>query len=202
MSKPTPKNSARASELGHILTSGTTGFTVRKRTGVGLFFHFFMLACLVVLGAALLIYYRSPEGCALAVAIGLSLAMISQNLEKLKRVKQSLEFMNALFSSALGRGYRCCFVVKVTGEIVFYNRPFQSVFPAYVNQENRMFETLLNLYHIADADREKIKTLITSATEGTVTTTLRETPAGEAQAITLYLEPIERPTGFTLIRGK
>jgi hypothetical protein len=200
MSKP--KNKARASDLGDALSSGTTGFTVRKRTGVGLFFHMFLLVCLVILGAALLVYYQSPQGCALAVAIGLSLALVAQNLERIKKVKQSLEFMNALFSSALGRGYLFCFVVKATGEIVFYNRPFQAIFPAYVAQEKRSIDLLFDLYNLPQDHREKIKAFVSSATEGSIATTLREAEATTEQAMTFYLEPIERPTGFVLVRGK
>lgn len=201
MKKNAPKNSSRASDLGQILTTGTTGFVTRKRTGIGLFFHFFMLFCLVVLGAALLVWYESPQGCGLAVAIGLSLALISQNLEKLRRVKHSLEFMNALFSSALGRGYLFTFIVKSTGEIVFFNRPFQAAFPAYVDQESRMLDVLFELANIPAQDRESIKSRIATLSEGTVQTSMKSGENG-SQSVTFYLEPIERPTGFTLVRGK
>jgi len=201
MSKNQPKNSARASDLGHLLTSGTTGFVKRKRTGVGLFFHMFMLVCLVVLGASLLVYYQSAQGCALAVAIGLSLAIIAQNLEKMRNIKHSLEFMNALFSSSLGKGYLFCFIVKTTGEIVFYNRPFQTIFSSYVEQESRQLDKLFEVSGIPAQDRDRIKTLISSVAEGSVETTVNQ-PSGTSQNVTFILEPIERPTGFTLIRGK
>lgn len=200
MSKPI--NKTRVSDLGDVLTSGTTGFTVRKRTGVGLFFHMFLLVCLVILGAALLVYYQSPQGCALAVGIGLSLALVAQNLERMKRIKQSLEFMNALFSSALGKGYEFCCVVKSTGEIVFFNRPFQAIFPAYISQEKRSIDVLFELYNVPQDHREKLKGMFTSATEGSIATSIRDAEATSERAITFYLEPIERPTGFTLVRGK
>ncbi len=198
-----PQNNSRASELGAILTSGASGFTVRKRTGIGLFFHFFLLACLVIMGASLLVYYQSPTGCLLAVAIGLSFVIVAHNLEKSKKVKESLEFMNALFSSSVGKGYKFCCIIKSTGDIVFYNRPFQSIFPAYIAQNTRTLSMLLGLYHVPQADREKITSLMATNTEGTFTTSIRQGgEAGETQSLSFQLETIERPTGFFLLRGK
>lgn len=192
----------RASELGTILMDGSTGFTVRKRTGVGLIVHFFLLACMIILGASLLVYYQSPEGCFLAVAIGLCFAFVAQNLERLKKVKQALEFMNALFSSALGKGYQFVFIVKNTGDVVFYNRPFQAVFPTYVGTKDRTLETLLATYQMPQEHQEKLKALMSANTEGMITTVLREQSASSGLSVTLYVEPIERPTGFFIIRGK
>jgi hypothetical protein len=196
------QNNSRTSDLGTILTTGSSGFTVRKRTGVGLFFHFFLLACMVILGVALLVYYQSPKGCALAIAIGLSFAIIAQNLEKLKKHKESIEFMNALFSSALGAGWKFCCIVKSTGDIVFYNRPFQSIFPAYIKQNNRTLESLLTLYNVPQADRDIINGFIFSTSAGSISITLPAVESAESQTFAVHIEPIERPTGFFLIRGK
>ena len=197
-----PKNNSRAAELGDILTRNTSGFTVRKRSGIGLFFHIFQLACMVILGAALLVYYRSPMGCALAIAIGLSFVAIAINLEKNKKIKDALEFMNALFSSAMGKGYAFAFIVKTTGEIVFYNRPFQTVFPEYIAQDERTLKTLFDLYHLPEAHCTKMLEMMSTKTEGTIATTIRGSAASEDQSFTLLIENIERPTGFFLIRGK
>lgn len=196
------KNSARASDLGTLLTSGTTGFVVRKRTGIGMIFHFFLLACMVVLGASLLVYYRSPQGCGLAVAIGLSFALIAQNLEKMKKAKQSLEFMNALFSSALSKNHQFCCIVKATGEIIFYNRQFQAMFPSYVAQPSRMIDTLFTLYHMPAEHQEKLKSFMSANSEGMITTTVQEQSTSTHLSLTMYLEPIDRPTGFFLLRAR
>lgn len=195
-------NFSRASDLGALLTSGTTGFTVRKRTGVGMFVHFFLLGCMVVLGASFLVFYKSPEGCVLAVVIGICFALVSNNLEKMKKIKGSLEFMNALFSSALGKNYQFCCIVKNTGDLVFFNRSFQDVFPAYISQPSRKLDTLLALYQIAPEQQEMLKSLVTNGTEGSFTTSLRADSADNPRPMTFYVEPIERPTGFVLLRGK
>lgn len=196
------KNSSRASDLGALLTTGTTGFVTRKRSALGLFVHYFLLACMVVLGTSLLVYYESPVGCALAVAIGLVFGYISQNMEKLKKTNQALEFMNALFSSALGKGHQFACVVKTSGEVIFFNRPFQAVFPAFIAQNDRKLDALLNLYQVPQEHREKLSALMQANTEGMVTTVIREEAATAGLSLTLYLEPIERPTGFFLLRGK
>lgn len=196
------QNNSRATDLGEVLTAGTTGFMVRKRTGVGLFFHFFLLACMVLLGTSLLVYYQSPIGCAVAVGIGLSFALIAQNLEKQKKHKESLEFMNALFSSAIGKGYQFACIVKNTGDIVFYNRPFQSLFPAYTAQDTRTLKALLDLYSVPDAHREALKTHMAEKKDGTIATTINAKAQTEKTAITFHIDSIERPTGFFLLRGK
>lgn len=196
------QNNSRATDLGEVLTAGTTGFTTRKRTGVGLFFHFFLLACMVVMGVSLLLYYQSPIGSAVAVAIGLSFGLIAQNLEKLKKGKESLEFMNALFSSAIGNGYQFACIVKKSGEIVFYNRPFQTVFPAYTAQDTRTLKALLELYNIPDGDRETMRKFMSDNMGGSIATTIHAKAQTEKTSITFNLDPIERPTGFFLLRGK
>lgn len=196
------QNNSRATDLGEVLTLGTTGFTTRKRTGVGLFFHFFLLACMVVMGVSLLIYYQSPIGSAVAVAIGLSFGLIAHNLEKLKKGKESLEFMNALFSSAIGNGYRFACIVKKSGEIVFYNRPFQTIFPAYTAQDTRTLKALLDLYNIPEGDRETIRKFMSDNMGGSIATTINAKAQTEKTSITFNLDPIERPTGFFLLRGK
>ena len=196
------QNNSRATDLGTILTEGTTGFAVRKRTGIGLFFHFFLLACMVVMGVSLLVYYQSPMGSAVAVAIGLSFALIAQNLEKQKKHKESLEFMNALFSSAIGKGYHFACIVKKTGEIVFYNRPFQAVFPAYTIQDTRTLKALLDLYNVPESDRETLRKFMTDNEGGSIATTINAKAQTDKTAITFHLDPIERPTGFFLLRGK
>lgn len=194
-------NNSRASDLGAILTTGTTGFTVRKRTGIGLFFHFFILACMVMLGVSLLVYYKSPEGSVLAVAIGLALALIAQNLEKQKKKTEALEFMNALFSSAIGKGYAFCCMVKSTGEIVFYNRPFQEVFPNYVAQKTRTLKSLTELYHVPQEHADALKALMEENRAGEIASRIHAENQPE-KAVTFHLEPIERPTGFFLLRGQ
>jgi hypothetical protein len=196
------QNNSRATDLGEVLTSGTTGFMVRKRTGIGLFFHFFLLACMVVMGASLLVYYHSPVGCVVAVAIGLSFALIAQNLEKQKKHKESLEFMNALFSSAIGKGYLFACIVKISGEIVFYNRPFQAIFPGYTAQDTRTLKALLDLYNVPEGDRDSLRKFMTENSGGSIATTINAKAQTEKTSITFHLEPIERPTGFFLLRGK
>lgn len=196
------KNSTRAGDLGSMLIQGSTGFTARKRTGFGLLVHIFLMATMMVFGVTLLVYYESLEGCALAIALGLCLAFISHNLEKMRSIKLSLEFMNALFSSALGHGFKFCFVVKGTGEIVFYNRAFQTVFPAYMEQSSRSFDVLASLYSIPAADLEKIKSMMASAADGEIKTTYKSASDTTSASATLLIEHIERPTGFILVRGK
>lgn len=200
--KKTVKAKSRASDVGPLLMSGSSGFAVRKKTGVGMFVHFFLLACMIILGASLLVHFRSLEGCMLAMAIGVCFAIIAHNLERTKKIKQYLEFMNALFSSALGKGYQFCCVVKSTGEVVFYNRPFQTIFPKFLDQSDRSIGALMSLYQVPAADQDKLKGFMSATSDGSVTTTLRDEAASTSLSLTLHVEAIDRPTGFFLVRGK
>ncbi|MFZ4540874.1 MAG: hypothetical protein ACOYNL_03550 [Rickettsiales bacterium] len=195
------QHNSRTTDLGTTLYDGSTGFQVRKRNGIGMFFHVFALCCMVLMGASLLVYYRSPEGCAFAVAIGLSFALIAQNLEKQKKSRESLEFMNALLSSALGAGHRFCCIVKNTGDIMFYNRPFQEVFPEYITQGTHTLDALFTLYNVPQADHNAITGLMAPNRSGTINTSIRA-EGSNTQTISIILEPIERPTGYFLLRGK
>ncbi|MES2983855.1 MAG: hypothetical protein V4735_01550 [Pseudomonadota bacterium] len=196
------KTTLRSSDLGEGLRTGTTGFTVRKRTGVGKVVHFFLLIAMVVIGASMLVYYQSPEGCMLAVVVGAVFGLVAINFEKLKTTKESLEFMSALFSSALGRGYQFCCMVKANGDVVFFNRPFQSVFPAFITQPSRTLETLLTLYHVPQDQRDLLAAHLSANNEGSLTLSLRAADETAAKTMTVLVEPIERPTGFMLLRGK
>ncbi len=196
------QNNSRISDFGTILMVGSSGFSTRKLTGIGLFFHLFLLACMVIFGVALLMYYQSPMGLALAAAIGLGVTLIIKNLEKLKKHKESLEFMNALFSSALGAGWKFCCIVKSTGELVFYNRSFQTVFPAYLEQTNRTLEGWMRSCSLEQYDCDIIKNFIQTSTAGTVNISLKDAGSDVVEPVVFHIEPIERPTGFFLIRGK
>ncbi len=195
-------NNSRTTDLGTILTDGASGFSPRKRTGVGLFFHLFVIASMVILAVALLVYYQSPRGCALAMAIGFSFLVIIENVQKLKRTKDSLEFMNALFSSALGSGYKFCFIVKSSDDIVFYNRPFQTIFPAYIMEKGHTLARLLSLYNVTQVDKDILYGFISSNSSGNVKIKVRSSLESEGEMLSFFVEPIERPTGFFLVRGK
>lgn len=194
--------SGRAADIGDLLIKGSTGFAARKKTGVGLFIHFFLLTCMVILGVTMLVRYNSPQGCILTVTIGGVFALVAHNLEKLKQVKQSLEFMNALFSSALGKSYQFCCIVKNTGDIVFFNRPFQAVFPAYITQSDRKIDALFNIYNVPQDQRDKFTAITNSGGDGTVNFTFRESDAAASVNLTTTIEIIDRPTGFYLVRGR
>jgi hypothetical protein len=113
-----------------------------------------------------------------------------------------LEFMNALFSSAIGKGYLFACIVKISGEIVFYNRPFQAIFPGYTAQDTRTLKALLDLYNVPEGDRDSLRKFMTENSGGSIATTINAKAQTEKTSITFHLEPIERPTGFFLLRGK
>jgi hypothetical protein len=55
---------------------------------------------------------------------------------------------------------------------------------------------------VPQADRDKLNGHMSSNTESTFSTSIRDGASIEAQTISFQLETIERPTGFFLLRGK
>jgi hypothetical protein len=110
--------------------------------------------------------------------------------------------MSALFSSALGNGYRFACIVKNTGDIVFFNRPFQAFFPAHATQRSRTLSSLFELYQVPNEHQAALTAQMNENTPAALATSIQGPAQNEPTAVTFYLEPIERPTGFFLLRGQ
>jgi hypothetical protein len=110
--------------------------------------------------------------------------------------------MNALFSSALGKGHAFTCIVKTSGDIVFYDRPFQAIFPDYIAQETRTLLSMFDLYNVPEGDRDTLRKFMAENTGGSLSTSIKAAEQPEKTAISFHLEPIERPTGFFILRGK
>lgn len=196
-----PHQFARASDRKEFRPTANNGFVARRRTIQSPWLHYGLLTLLLVSGTAFILYTRSMVACIVAAIIGYALIAISMQAEKLKSMLQSTEFLSALFSSALGSGYRFNLITTMTGDIVYSNRGFQSLYPEFSAQRSCRLSELFALSKLSPEHAEQILQWIKNSGKGTVSTQLTD-PKGEVIEVTLEIEPIERPVGFMMVRAK
>lgn len=111
------------------------------------------------------------------------------------------EFQNALFASALGMNHKFCFILKRDGNIIYQDRSFQDMFPDFIRQPRRTLDMLLDYGRVNNEDKEKIFQGIEQGDYEKVIFDVRG-PTGIYEKIVMSMEPILRPSGFVLMRGR
>lgn len=196
-----PQQFSRASDRKEFRPTANNGFVPRKRTVQPPWLHYTLLALMLISGTGFIVYTRSLVACVVAAIIGYALIAITVQAEKLKAMLQSTEFLSALFSSALGSGYQFNLITTMTGDIVYNNRGFQSLYPEFSAQRSCRLSDLFVLAKLPGEHAQQALDFVKSGTKGAVTTTLTS-PKGEVIEVTLEIEPIERPVGFIMVRAK
>lgn len=111
------------------------------------------------------------------------------------------EFQNALFASAMGLHNKFCLIIKRDGAIIYLDRSFQSLFPDFVEHPVRSVDTLLKQGRVLSLDSERILAAIEKGTYEKVLFDITDAQ-GMVHHIILSVEPIMRPAGFTMLRGR
>jgi two-component system cell cycle sensor histidine kinase/response regulator CckA len=110
------------------------------------------------------------------------------------------EFQNALFSSALGLNNEFCLILRRDGAMVYFDRGFQDMFSDFLRQSQRNFAFLLQFGNVAAKDRD---TLLTAVNRGSVDKVVFSIETrGRMQKLVVHIDPIQRPSGFVLLRGR
>jgi len=177
--------------------SSSKDFSVRKRSAG---FLEFLAICATIailgLGMSLSLYNKLAVLSALYTLGGFISLYVAVQMNRNHHLVQSTEFLNALFSSALSMNYKFAMIVNSDGKIVYFNRPFQDVFGAFIETHDRSFKHWLKSGNVSAEEMEKIMQAATKETGEKIITTLNGT------LYSLTLEPIPRPSGFTLVRGR
>jgi two-component system cell cycle sensor histidine kinase/response regulator CckA len=111
------------------------------------------------------------------------------------------EFQNALFASALGINNKFCMIMKHDGNIVYLDRSFQGMFPDFLKQSRRTLDMLMEIGAVSKEDIEKIYAAIGRGVFEKVIFNIKST-SNEMHKIVMSVEPILRPSGFVLLRGR
>ena len=111
------------------------------------------------------------------------------------------EFQNALFSSALGLNNKFCMIMKRDGNIVYLDRSFQNMFPDFLKQSRRTLDTLLEIGSVSREESDKVYAAIGRGVFEKVIFSIKGS-GNEMHKIVMSVEPILRPSGFVLLRGR
>lgn len=111
------------------------------------------------------------------------------------------EFQNAIFASALGLHNKFNIIIRRDGTIVYLDRSFQTLFPDFVKQSTRTLDMLLRNARINKHDAEQVNAVIDKGEYGKVILDVTDVQ-GIVHHIVLSIEPILRPAGFIMLRGR
>lgn len=111
------------------------------------------------------------------------------------------EFQNALFSAAARLKSKFCMIVKQDGTVFYFDRGFQRIFPETANRGVLMLDKLFSAKHISVQEAQKLDYALANSLSETI---IVELPGenGEPQKIIITIDPITRPMGFFILRGR
>lgn len=119
-----------------------------------------------------------------------------QNLD----LVMATEYQNMLFAQAVALGSNFCLFVRRDGTIVYANAGLRQAFPQFGYSEAQALEGVFEQGGVPKADRERIMGAIYSSSSDRLVFPIRSN--GEEKEYVLTVEPLQRPGGFTVIRGR
>ncbi len=197
-----PKN-VRASDRLDLGNQEEEGFVVRKRfLSIRKMAQLCLSGVIIVLGVVILLRNDTLVGSLLCVVVGSMLLYLGRVIEKQQMIINATEFMNAVYSSALCKGYTFSFIVRSKGAIIYLDRGFQELFPDFIVQPDRELSTLCDIYQFKPEIAARLTDHVRSGTEGALDFDLAAGSNRAQQVIRVTCEPIARPKGYVLVRGK
>jgi hypothetical protein len=179
----------------------SSGLVVRKHTPDAQLSSAFMALSVCVLLLAVSLFYDSLKGFYLCVGSGIIVGFVSLKLERIRKAQVSTEFLNAIFSSAIGNDYRFCMAAHRDGEIVYVNRGFHDLFAEFVAQPELNVKQLCTMSGIGDFERKRIETALQGDAMQCVQVSMNTGIDHALEPISLLIEPVAFPKGYVLIRG-
>lgn len=158
-----------------------------------------------VLAIAIFTTYTVDQKLALTALLFILFGCISWyatlNVRNNHDLVQATEFQNAVFASALGMNHDFCFIVGLKDRDIFYfDRPFQTVFPHFFEQPARSLEAFFDQASISPENRQAFISLLDQGSPQNIVLDVQ--PDDKSFKATFSLEPIPRPKGFVLVRGR
>lgn len=133
-----------------------------------------------------------------AVAV-LCFYMIYRKQQNLDLV-MATEYQNMLFAEAVSLGSNFCLFVRRDGTIVYANSGLKQVFPDFSYNEAQALEGVFEEGGVPKADRDRVMGAIYSSSSARLVFPVRQN--GEEKDYVLTVEPLTRPGGYVLIRGR
>jgi PAS domain-containing protein len=111
------------------------------------------------------------------------------------------EFQNALFSSALGHSNKFCLIIKDDNTVSYIDHSLQEMFPNFYKEPRRAIDVLLEQGQVSKEDRKMVFSAIERRVRGKVIFDIIDSKK-KSHRIMMSIEPITRPRGFMLLRGR
>lgn len=177
------------------------GFRTRKRTPLQMLLLFITAVVIITSGIMLIVQNDSYIAAAASVIMGCALLFIGLQFETLKKAIKVSELMNALLSSVASKHHRFVMITEKDGHIIFFNRPFQDIFPDFAAHPKRTLEGFFELYS-ASEQRHDLLEAVKQGNEKRTGIILGTGHEKKPEPISILVEPIDRFPEFMLLRGQ
>lgn len=137
---------------------------------------------------------------AMAIVLMLCFYIVYRKQQNLDLVMHT-EYQNMLFAQAAALGSTFCLFVRRDGTIIYANDGLSKLFPQYAQGDSRALEVVFEQGGVATTDRARIMGAIYSNQSDRLVFPL-VSPGGEKKDYILTLEPLQRPGGFMVVRGR
>lgn len=182
--------------------SGAKDFVVRKRAPTIMQMLLIFASVLVVsVSVTVSVIDRMALVTILLIMMGAVGWYVIVQLQRGRDLVLATEFQNALFASALGINNKFCLIIKRDGNIVYLDRAFQQMFPEFLKITHRTVDNLLQYGKVQPDDKRKIFNAIERDVFDKVIFEIRGSD-NHFYKIVMSIEPILRPSGFILLRGR
>jgi len=182
---------------------GGSDFIIRRRTKTQAIYSLLIALIVIIGGVSIIVYNDTIIASFLCGIIGLVMGLIGRQFEKMRNMLLVSEYMNTMLTSVLGLHHQFCLITKLNGEMVYLSKGFYKAFPDFLDQPKRNVETWLDIYRVPPESRDKILKNVQENQEEKMVISISEgNPPRVTQDILLYIEPIPRPKGYVLLRGK
>ncbi len=85
--------------------------------------------------------------------------------------------------------------------MAYLDRGFQDLFPEFLKQSHRNFGLFMEFANVAQREREDILATLANGTADKIVFSL-QSPTGAVHKVFMNIEPIQRPSGFMLVRAR
>ena len=111
------------------------------------------------------------------------------------------EYQNLLFAQAVSLGTSFCMFARRDGTVVYANDGLRQLFPYFSYADSQVLDAIFEAGKVPRTDRERLLSAIHSGTTDRLVFPI-QLPTGETKEYVLTVEPLNRPTGFSVIRGR
>lgn len=111
------------------------------------------------------------------------------------------EFENLLFSAAAALGSNFCIFLKSDGTIIYANDGTRRMFPHFSRHQTLAIDELLNEAHVDKVHLDKLYSALSLGRKENLIFEISNS-AGERSDYIVMIEPLKRPSGYFVLRGR